>query len=227
MYFAGTEYKEFYSIEELRNWEICKLKETYAPLMGTQLASSNLTRIAILQYAGYLYRPMNYYARRSTDSHILCAEETIAKNMMAITDFMYSAPISENVVAYRFMSQNGWKLLRAATKQEYGFWKGNHVLLEKGFASTTLLPKDFLGAENCAYTAKGSICLKILVPKESFGIFVTLIAGRPQEAELLLAPYSCLRIIQRRKNEILCKLESQFPVTIEIDRTIKSYLFNR
>lgn len=78
MYFAGTEYKEFYSIEELRNWEICKLKETYAPLMGT-----------------------------------------------------------------------------------------------------------------------------------------------------LLASYSCLRIIQRRKNEILCKLESQFPVTIEIDRTIKSYLFNR
>ena len=71
MYFAGTEYKEFYSIEELRNWEICKLKETYAPLMGTLLASSNLTRIAILQYAGYLYRPMNYYARRSTDSHIL------------------------------------------------------------------------------------------------------------------------------------------------------------
>lgn len=227
MHFKGSEYKEFYDIEELKSWETCKFNEEYAPLRGTLFASPSPAGIAIQQYAGYLYRPMNYYARRSTAAHILCAEEKIAKDMEAITEFMYSTPISENVVAYRFISQNGWRLLRDATKQEYGFWRGRHFLLEKGFMSTTLLPKEFLGAYNCAYTAKDSICIKILVPKESFGIFVTLIAGRPQEAELLLAPYSCLRIINVKTNEILCKLENQSLVTTEFDRTVNSYLFNR
>ena len=59
------------------------------------------------------------------------------------------------------------------------------------------------------------IQLTILVPKGSLGVFPTLIAGRSNEAELILAPYSKIRILSWRGKHItgiLCAQQKIFPV---------------
>ena len=74
-----------------------------------------------------------------------------------------------------------------------------------------------------SYDVSNDIQNIILVPKGSFGIFVSPIAGRIHESELLLAPYATLKPRKCRKNEILCDLSAQDHISVIYDCSVKSY----
>lgn len=203
MVYKKIEYREFNSLEEIVRWEELNLDKKYKAIRGDLIYSHDPTAQAILQYSGFLYRPLNYYGRISSNAIIRCGNKKYIKYITDLVEFMYDFPI--------------------AARQEYGLVKGWTSLLEKGFTSTTLLPSKYLESYDCTYNTENSVCIKILVPKGSFGIFVSPIAGRIHESELLLAPYATLKPRKCRKNEILCDLSAQDHISVIYDCSVKSY----
>ena len=217
MVYKKIEYREFNSLEEIVRWEELNLDKKYKAIRGDLIYSHDPTAQAILQYSGFLYRPLNYYGRISSNAIIRCGNKKYIKYITDLVEFMYDFPIPENIVTYRFIHRKDFSQLRIAARQEYGLVKGWTSLLEKGFTSTTLLPSKYLESYDCTYNTENSVCIKILVPKGSFGIFVSPIAGRIHESELLLAPYATLKPRKCRKNEILCDLSAQDHISVIYD----------
>lgn len=223
MVYKKIEYREFNSLEEIVRWEELNLDKKYKAIRGDLIYSHDPTAQAILQYSGFLYRPLNYYGRISSNAIIRCGNKKYIKYITDLVEFMYDFPIPENIVTYRFIHRKDFSQLRIAARQEYGLVKCWTSLLEKGFTSTTLLPSKYLESYDCTYNTENSVCIKILVPKGSFGIFVSPIAGRIHESELLLAPYATLKPRKCRKNEILCDLSAQDHISVIYDCSVKSY----
>lgn len=138
MVYKKIEYREFNSLEEIVRWEELNLDKKYKAIRGDLIYSHDPTAQAILQYSGFLYRPLNYYGRISSNAIIRCGNKKYIKYITDLVEFMYDFPIPENIVTYRFIHRKDFSQLRIAARQEYGLVKGWTSLLEKGFTSTTL-----------------------------------------------------------------------------------------
>lgn len=137
MVYKKIEYREFNSLEEIVRWEELNLDKKYKAIRGDLIYSHDPTAQAILQYSGFLYRPLNYYGRISSNAIIRCGNKKYIKYITDLVEFMYDFPIPENIVTYRFIHRKDFSQLRIAARQEYGLVKGWTSLLEKGFTSTT------------------------------------------------------------------------------------------
>lgn len=67
MVYKKIEYREFNSLEEIVRWEELNLDKKYKAIRGDLIYSHDPTAQAILQYSGFLYRPLNYYGRISSN----------------------------------------------------------------------------------------------------------------------------------------------------------------
>lgn len=177
MVYKKIEYREFNSLEEIVRWEELNLDKKYKAIRGDLIYSHDPTAQAILQYSGFLYRPLNYYGRISSNAIIRCGNKKYIKYITDLVEFMYDFPIPENIVTYRFIHRKDFSQLRIAARQEYGLVKGWTSLLEKGFTSTTLLPSKYLESYDCTYNTENSVCIKILVPKGSLQYLSVLLRG--------------------------------------------------
>lgn len=206
--YRGIKYREFETQDELVQWE----RET---LTGYKELNTwdNPKRKALESYAGYLYRRMNSECRMSQKGNVVSGRKYVVDNISNLSLIMQETPVPINVVTHRYIHQKAFPNLLRASRDEYKL-KGIGFLLEKGFSSTTLLPTLY-AEQILGEGVEFFVQLTILVPKGSLGAFPTLIAGRSNEAELVLAPYSKIKILSWRGRHItgiLCEQQEIFPV---------------
>mgnify|MGYP004483526165 CR=1 FL=1 len=206
--YRGIKYREFETQNELVQWE----RET---LTGYKELNTwdNPKRKALEFYAGNLYGPINSECRASQKGIVVSGRKYVVDSIFNLSLLMKENPVPINVVTHRYIHQKAFPNLLRASRDEYKL-KGIGFLLEKGFSSTTLLPTLY-AEQILGESVDFFIQLTILVPKGSLGVFPTLIAGRSNEAELILAPYSKIRILSWRGKHItgiLCAQQKIFPV---------------
>lgn len=136
MVYKKIEYREFNSLEEIVRWEELNLDKKYKAIRGDLIYSHDPTAQAILQYSGFLYRPLNYYGRISSNAIIRCGNKKYIKYITDLVEFMYDFPIPENIVTYRFIHRKDFSQLRIAARQEYGLVKGCLTNIISVLAST-------------------------------------------------------------------------------------------
>lgn len=113
MVYKKIEYREFNSLEEIVRWEELNLDKKYKAIRGDLIYSHDPTAQAILQYSGFLYRPLNYYGRISSNAIIRCGNKKYIKYITDLVEFMYDFPIPENIVTYVVAFVSCTKYIRA------------------------------------------------------------------------------------------------------------------
>ena len=89
MVYKKIEYREFNSLEEIVRWEELNLDKKYKAIRGDLIYSHDPTAQAILQYSGFLYRPLNYYGRISSNAIIRCGNKKYIKYTRKYCDLSF------------------------------------------------------------------------------------------------------------------------------------------
>lgn len=206
----GNTYIEFEDWEhELSVWEREHFPQYFEKSKYYWTDKQKKLKNAVELYAGWGYRDYNELLRtqkltRPNKNRLIRIKEAIEVISTAIED----NTVPENLVAYRFLGEKYFYNLKRNVKNQLL----GRRFLEKGFCSTTLTRKSYEShIANIKYP-EPTVILKILIPKNTHGIFVTPLAGRPSEAELLLAPFTEFRILQHSSiahNQYLCTITEQ------------------
>lgn len=160
------------------------------------------TSDALKMYCGYLHAPINQDFR----SRLNLAPHR-AKISASIFEYACSHPVPENVVAFRFITEDAFLKMQAGRKRFFPF--ASPCLFEPGFMSTSLCLSELRKSNYILEHKELSFLLKIYVPKGFLGIYVAEIVSRGQEQELLLMPGCKLRVLKQDSLYCECLLERQ------------------
>lgn len=218
----GRKFQEIANCLKFETWEqVDKWGNENYPHLYTEgnsyLPTGNSSCLckAVIMYAGHYHRALNHYLRSYPYGKIWCPVLENIKMIETIMSEMITYPLVEDVICYRYISKSYLEQMKRHARIESGRLHFSRVL-ERGFMSTTLLPSmyaDYLGNQ----INENTIILEIKANKNSKAMFVTPIAGRQFEAELLLAPRTELRIIKRKGNKISCEIVSQKAIEMIYD----------
>ncbi|WP_324825060.1 ADP-ribosyltransferase [Sinanaerobacter sp. ZZT-01] len=183
-------YKEFLTIEEASDWGEKIYKEwsshylNNTDIMGLlgRKTTSHMTA-PIQYYLGYVHRNVNAYLRGT--------EQKKSLKISALIDFLIylllDAPrIPEDIIVYRIVPDY------FISKMISDFNNGIPTC-EEGFLSTSLVKNALLSSSEWKF--KASHILRIRVPRNTVGIYATLIESRIDEQEMMLFPGGFIRPI--------------------------------
>jgi hypothetical protein len=193
------QYRKFYKNEELKEWAArYPCPKEPIPVFGEH----TLLEEAIMFYQGNCNGAFNEYLRGNYPLSRL----QVAR-VSALEEWLLDIKLQENIYAYRTISINHLQRMQIWAQNENAFLrigagivpKGN-LLKERGFMSTSLLPK--------ARDESGHVVLlKIKIQKDTEGRFLpNWISVSWPESEFLLPAGAVLRSRQVGKMEFECKV---------------------
>lgn len=185
-------FREFHSCQDADEWAMHNFGQWIKDIRSAK-DNSDKNNIAYLLYT-YTGNMNIIYNRFLRGFKIFDKKQSkeFSKNIAIITKEISKFELPENIIVYRYTNRKWFYYLFKYLKPKVG-----EIFTDKGFMSTTLVPKLLKGfAKEHHYNC----ILKLYLPKGTKGVYLKFDNSILNEQEFLLPPNSTFKLVKKRLN---------------------------